>query len=363
MFKLAGRILDAYDDPAFVGNPQAAQIGLPDSAAIEKLPDRDFGIILKTASGTHRRYPLASPALVKVSEAYFNAHGHQLPADMQDAVRYHLKEAAARFNLTLKGEAAAPVSEYRGQIFVVTGEPLQIDEGLDKQAAFDQAQQHFIEQYGRMTPAERALAANHLDKVGEVTDPRIRDYIAKPVYGPNFASGIEQRAVVLRDDPIKLAQLQSLVASIRRMDPARGAVMLHQLDKTAGVSARVMDAFKTCWGGFEKVSASGARHDTTDRQFGVGTLSPETYQIETLARAHSDLIKQVFSDDIATAFLRNPIGYYSKASGQVKKTLKSLAESVGQKNPKSEVHTQAIPHVRGQIRTGDYTPWSQNPKC
>lgn len=360
MIKLAGKILDPYDDPAFVGNPRVAEIGLPDAKEVANLPDRDFGLIVKTASGTHRRYPLSTSVLTKLSAAYFNAYGNQLPSDAQDSVRALIKQAADRFGLTLEGAVAQPSEVTGGRTFVSVGPEVTMDEGLDKQAAHRLAQDEFIANYGRMTPAERAMAANHLHKVAEVSDPRIRDYVSKSTYGPLLADGIDQRVAILKEatDQTKLATLHALVSKIRHMDPARGAVMLHQFDKTAGIGNRAIDAFRTCWGGFEKQAAATNR-DTVNRQFGVGKLDPMAYKIETLARGHGEDVRKVFSEEIAAAFLRDPIGFYTSASGQVRQTLKSLAGAVGEKNPDSEIHKGYAEDAKRNIRAGEYTAWSK----
>lgn len=355
MLKLAGLILDPYDDPEFVSNPTVQELGLPSPDEVAGFKNRDFAVIIKTASGAHRRYPVKTAPLVKLSAAYFNEYGHALPENIRAGVRYHLKLAAARHGIELSGEVASPVSGYQPHEFVSVGEPVREDPGLSKEAAFKLAQDEFIARMGSMTPAERALAANDLSKVGEITDRRVQDYVPSSEYGPLFKEGMHQRKVLVQDNVMKKAAFEEIEKALHELDARRGAVILNNFDKLAGIMDRVPDAFRTCWGGFIKQAMPGY----TDRQFGVGKLDEKLYRVATLARAHGAEVRRVFSDDIAMAFLRNPVDFYYKASGQVKKTLDTLANAVGQKNPKSEIHTDQIQDAKDHIRSGEYAAWSK----
>lgn len=353
MIKLAGLILDPYDDPQFVDSPEVKDAGLPMPEDVAGFRDRDFAIIIKTAARRHRKYPVSTSVLTKLSAAYFNEFGSQLPKDMQESVRYHMKLAADRHGITLDGFASRPVEGPKPHEVVSFGEEVEVQPGLGKEAAFAFAQREFLNNVARMTPAERALAANDLSKVGEVDDSRVFDYVPKDEFGPLLGKGLDQRRTALSGNQEKLAALDDLSRRIEGLGARRGAVILDQFDKLAGIRDRVIDAYRTCWGGFVKVA------DANGRQFGVGGLSEETYRIETLARAHGDAVRQVFSDDIARAFLRDPIAYYQSADGQVKRTLKALASNVGKRNPKSEIHREQVPSARETIRSGEYTPWSK----
>jgi len=346
MLKLAGLIIDSYDDPEFVNNPNLASSGVPSSDAIARLQDRDFAILIKTASGTHRKFPIASPALVKVSAAYFNTYGHQLPEDMRKAAQFRIQQAAESSQIKLAGSVAEAVYTPSQFTFTVTGEAMPQTESLSKQAAFDLAQQEWLANFGRMTPAERVVSANSLNKVAQVTDQRIMDYVPKSSYGPNFEIGMRQRDTLLKEDVVKHAQFMDLTARMVNMDSKRGAVLLDQLDKSAGLVGRVPDAFMTCWGGGIKLASC----DMT---------SIEQNQVANLAVNYPGVVKQVFSPDVANRFLRGPIQYYNYvASPAVKKAIDSLIAKLPKKEDE-EVETEDMKELKEKLEENKYIPWSK----
>lgn len=363
MFKLAGTILDSYDDPAFIDHEitKTAQSSgkLPSFESLAEMTDDSFAVIIKTASGSHRKYPIASPALVKLSAEYFNHYGHQMPEEMRKAAHFRIRAAAKRHGVKLAGVVSKAVLDPGVYSFSLSSDHQVVSMGtelMDKKAAFERAQQEFLVSFGRMAPAERAIMAGRLEKIGTITDTRITDYIPKSEYGPKFDEGMRQRVSVLFGDQVKLAMLQELRKELVDMDARRGAVILDEFDKRAGLTGRTIDAYRTCWGGFRK--AAGVSGGPT--QFGVGPLEEVEYRIETLARAHADTLKFVLDDHIVDAFVRDPIAYYRKSTGQVKRILKDLANQVGEENPEPEVKPSNLSYARGQIRTGTYTPWTKS---
>lgn len=349
MIKLAGLIIDSYDDPEFVNNPNLSSSGVPSSDAIARLQDRDFAILIKTASGTHRKFPLASPSLVKVSAAYFNTYGHQLPTEMRKAAQFRIQEAAESANVKLAGAVAEPVnsSEFANKFsFTVTGEAMPQSEPITKQAAFDLAQQEWLANFGRMTPAERVVAAYNLSKVASITDQRIMDYVPKDGYGPNFENGMKQREAILKDDIIKHAQFCDLKTRILDMDSKRGAVLLDQMDKSAGIVGRVPDAFVTCWSGAVKLASC----DMT---------SVEQNQVANLAVNYPGVVKQVLAPEVANRFLRGPIQYYNYvASPSVKKAIDALIKKLPKKED-DEVETEDMKEIKEKLEENKYVPWSK----
>lgn len=346
MLKLAGRVIDSYDDPKFVNWPGLGASEFPGAEVVRDMKDRDFAVIVKTAAGTSRKYPIATPALTKISAAYFNEYGYQLPEEVREATAFYIKEASINHGIDVDVEVniagVVPHSFTLGE-----GSNSDISVDLDKVAASKRAEDEFLAYYGRMTPLERALAANDLNKVADITDSRVYDYVIKEAVGPNIKSGVKQRMALLEGDVVKTASLKQLLVRMRDVDAGRAAVMLHQFDKVAGFGERVPDAFVTCWGGFVKMAG---RTDT----------DVMSYKIMTLARAHGEQVSRVFSSDVADAFLGDPIIYYEqRAKGQVKTMLTHLANQVGKQDPKSEIRKDAVPDAVSDIRSGDHTPWSK----
>lgn len=338
MIKLAGQIIDSYDDPKFVSD-SSAQARFPSPAEISALKDRDFAVIIKTAARTHRKYPISTPDLVKVSSAYYNEYSHILDKDMRDAARTRIQQAAQEFNIKLAGAVAEP-ADATTFVFNPVSQPKEDVVGITKQAAFDIAVDRFLGQYSRMTPLERALAADELNKLGELNDTRVLDYVPKSEYGPHFANGIRQRMHLVQEDNVKLAQLKNLTKDIVHRDARAGAILLDRFDKTAEIEGRVQDAYLTCWSGFVKKAA---------RDF----LSEEERHIETLAKVHADAVKNVFDEMTAHAFLRDPVGFYRAATGPVKTALTSLVKSVNKPNVSATVDTKAVNMVKQEMGHGN----------
>lgn len=347
MIKLAGKVIDSYDDPKFVGLASLGSDALPDSAAIGQLPDRDFAVIIKTAAGTNRKYPTSTPELTKISSAYFNEYGHQLPDDARGTAARFLKKASEvhgiPITITYKSSGATTNCLTYGEDFDVD-----IDIQLGKEASDRRAEGEFLAYYGRMTPVERALAANDMHKVADIQDSRVFDYVIKPSFGPNMRDGVRDRMTLLQGDTIKVASLKQVLVRMNDSDVGRAAVLLHQFDKLAGYEGRVKDAFLTCWGGVVKIADKRSDDEIME------------YKIDTLARAHGQEVRRVFSDDIADAFTRDPVGYYkNRAEGQVKTMLKYLANQVAKKSANSEIRKDQVKGAKEAIRSGEYTPWSK----
>lgn len=320
MLKLAGLIIDAYDDPDFVSHPRASELFLTPEQ-VGDLKDRDFAIIIKTASGSHRKYPLATANLVKLASAYFNDYGYQLPVSMRNAARSEIQSAAERFHVKLAGESAKTTDDSGVRTFDATGETIrETSDTISKEAAVRIVEQEIINNFSRMSPTELVLAVSDLAKVAEISDHRLKPYEPRDTFGSNLLSGLTQRESLLQEDTIKLAEFEALLSRFPKIGAKSAAVMLDQFDKRANLVGRVPDAYMTCWGGFHK----SAEHST------VGHICPERYKIETLAKSYSEVITSVFSEEVATAFLRNPVSYYENtASAPVKKVLKRLAKMVG----------------------------------
>lgn len=339
MIKLAGLIIDSYDDPKFVSDPMAKE-RLPSPEAISALKDRDFAVIIKTAARTHRKYPICSADLVKVSSAYYNEYSHYLDEDMREAARTKIQEAAVEYGVKLAGAVSAPASASTFVFTAIAPQQYEDFKGVTKQAAFDIAVDRFVSMHSRMTPFERAMAASALNKLGSISDQRVFDYVPKATYGPKFVPGIKERLSLIRDNHIKVAQLGNLVEDLIKRDAQSGAVLLDKFDKLAELENRVPDAFITCWGGFIQKEARDV-------------LSEEERAIETLAVVHGDIVKRVLNESTASSFIRDPVGFYRKSSGPAKTTLNTLVRMVKQSVKQAPaVNRQAMPEAKKDLRDG-----------
>jgi len=353
MFKFAGKVIDVYDDPSLAAKRLCRKIGLPSSEVIDQLPDDSFALAIKTAGGVQRRFPLTTAALVKAAALYFEAGQAELPRAARVAAAWRIKQAAERFKLPLTDAVVETTAALTPDAVRASGrfdaaelidDARTVPDGyvrrLDKTAAFAAAQDEFLANYGRMTPAERALAAHELTKVGEVEDPRIYDYVPKARYGPQLGDGVRQRLALVRENSIKTAQLRELVRSFQDMPPKQAAVLLYQFDKAAGLDDRVLDAFLTCWGGFTKIAAA------TD------PLSERQQRLVALARDQESALRSVLQPAAVVAFRRDPLGFYSRANKPLKKVLDALATQIGKAAPgpaQTLRHRDSLRHARHEI--------------
>jgi len=120
MIKLAARTFDIYDDlpdlkyaRAVATKCASVQVASPEE--VEALPDREFALVLKTASGAVlRRYPIHTADAVKLSRAYFNVCGAGLPEEIEAAISIKLAAADQHFGVAdhaLPAETVAGIQE------------------------------------------------------------------------------------------------------------------------------------------------------------------------------------------------------------------------------------------------------------
>ena len=85
MIKFASLLLDFHDDAQFkIAHALPADfhsLSINDAEALDALPDHAFALVVKTASGLRRRFPLHDADHLKLSEAYFAETKHMLPAE------------------------------------------------------------------------------------------------------------------------------------------------------------------------------------------------------------------------------------------------------------------------------------------
>lgn len=331
MFKLAGRILDPYDDPNFGSDAEVKAAGFMPAAEVAKLPDSEFALIIKTASGKHRFYPIATPHMAKLSAAYFARYGHQLPAEDREKVVSVLRREVGDEFIEPRSPDVAP------------GQPV---EDVAKLASV--ALNAYLGVFDRMTPGERACAAAEMAEL-DIDDPRVTDYLPSVEFGALFKQGMLERRAALADSPEGRAALDQVAVKLAAVGAVRGAFILDEFDQMMKIGKRVTDAYRTTWGGKVKRAKSKAclEHD---------------YKVETLAKLHADEIRSVFAEPIAEAFIRDPKGFYAKATGQVKAILKKLVDSVGVKRPVAEVSQGQVSHARDSVRSGsgEFHPWSHS---
>jgi len=299
MFKLAGRIIDQYSDPQFGPDALLSEVGVPTAEEVAALPDSAFALVVKTASGKHRFFPMHTVKTAKVSAAYFNEYGYQLPTEWREKTAEALK--TAKQVVTLPDETP--------------GVPVVSQEQFTKIA-----HEAYLQLFDRMTPGERVKAAVELTDLN-ITDERVTDYQPAVTYGGLFKQGMIERKAILADSVEKSNVLAHLQIKLAKLDALHGALLLDEFDQYAKVAGRTMDAFKTCWG---KQTTPAHKPDR---------LLEEQVLINSL----KDKSEYIFDDltyEAAKILIKDPWAYYQQASPAVRKYMLEIARKEINQSPK-----------------------------
>jgi len=268
MFKLAGMVIDAYDDPSFVNSIDAQQLfgkELPHPHEIDSLPDRAFAVKIADGSVNQRRYPIHTRAAAFFSAAYLESNAESLPEDV-------VKTAASRINAAFEhyglrpssglqklAEAASDADPTVIQVVVEQAPEQQCVGSLEKVA--EVLQDQFVRNYSKMTPRDRCEFADGLLKqagTAAITDDRVWDYVPKPILGPWFEGELRDRSTLTEgtefsDIYTKLANHQPVLD-----DPQDGiklAQEIETLDRAAGLRPKygpeMRDPYLACFGGMD----------------------------------------------------------------------------------------------------------------
>lgn len=366
MIKIAARTLDIYDDDACSiarGLPEEYHsLKIAEREEVEALPDRCFGLVMKTANGVRRRFPLHTEDSLKLSEAYFLQVRDSLPPEAASVCEDKIAEVKAWF-------ASDPVDReklshaYNGVAYVdltslqpakrasyadfswgltINGRnhfPLH-DETLVKTAV-----SRFPFTREGLAPEQAFLYARSIQKRAEALGVDIPDTSAVNLYtspGLNLSSlavAIDQRkeaSAAAGVDTEVLDQLAFLAgcyqeqgslereashlsrqikqASIQKLDTERIVGILQTFDKLAGFGRQqylrgMFDPFAACF----KLAAypsTGTLVDGVD----LAVVDPQ----ELASR---------FDDDFVKEFLENPVAVYKSLPDPVKSVIRGLAES------------------------------------
>lgn len=100
MIKIAARVFDIYDDANLVvARELGSSLGglkVAERDEVEGLPDRHFGLVMKTAGNVvRRRFPLHDLDSAKLSEAYFQRIRAQLPTKVAELTQAKILAALA----------------------------------------------------------------------------------------------------------------------------------------------------------------------------------------------------------------------------------------------------------------------------
>lgn len=355
MFKIAGRVLDFYDDPEFIGSTRAQRLlgrHLVPIEAIHKLADENFAAVIVTPTGRVRRWPVFNKIATMLSGAYFCRVRDELPEELRKTAAYHLQKAHAKFGAAVPSGLDEPVASRPDRIVDVSPPS---DESrlppLDWMAKA--AQQDFLENLGRYAPQERfvranqifglfAKAASSLDASADdfkeravdlVLDPRVWDYVEKEHAGPYFPEEVKTRHHMLKHGSNQ-ALADTFVGILKNAKGAglrKFAEALYRFDKMAELDSRydrgLRDPFLAVFGGL------------TMQKLGAPAEELLKWKLQTLCREGRELGK-IFEPVFLSKFQNDPEKTYREAGPVEKRILTSLM---------SKIPSPAVSHLNPEM--------------
>jgi hypothetical protein len=288
MFKVAGRVLDFYDDPQFIAHNATRDLDLIPLEKVGSLTDRDFAVKIATAHGDVRRWPVYNKTATALSGRYFCEVADGLPEDLRNAAGYFLKRAHLRHDLPLPHGLAEAFPRPESGYVHLKQEPEVTP--LDSEFLAKSAQEDFLFAMSRMSPRERFERANKLFKIAAVTgidlDDRIWDYVEKEKHGPFLRDELRNRHTLVKEGTNQhLADsFLEIMANVINAGPEAITTTLETFDKMAGLDAQyddgLKDPFLAVYGGLS-MEKLGAR-DEDIRAWKLKTLATKGRELEKI---------------------------------------------------------------------------------
>ena len=371
MIKVATLTLDVYDDSqgeiARTLSPECHQLGVAPAEEVENLPDREFGLVAKTAGDhTIRKFPLHTEDSRKLSQAYFAKTSSALPPEVAAVVEAKLSDPenvkVAHVDLTKVGGVLPSFPErFYG---LALGDKNHFP--LHDESLVGRAIERFPITTESMAPEHKFAYARNITKrasqlgVEVPTRSPINCYAGDKINLQSLAQAIQQRkmAVHARADvsTTLLDQLHQAagchpeqgeaetaesfdlrcrkVASRRSIPESQVIVTLQNFDKVAGLGNReyargLLDPFAACF----KVAMNVQAPSEVDG-IDLGRISPESLQ-------------QYFDEGFIAQFMENPVQIYQTLPPPVKEILRSIASGRGPGSQAPQGGPEAAPTHSG----------------
>lgn len=364
--KVASLVLDLYDDEkgtvarAFPSELHDCKVASLDD--VRDLPNRDFALVMKTASGLVRKFPVHNLDNLKISQAYFDQAKAHLPVE---AVQAAEAKFASRGRLLVLAEGELDAEDFlefnkvayvditstlpatkkafadKAWGLVVDGKnyfPLH-DAELVKTAV-----ERFPFTAANLQPVQKFAYARSISKRASALDVVVPDGSSINLYTGNDVNrtalriALDQRKEAARQVDISTEVLDQLaeaaglhqevgsieslasvnfraakLAAQRPLDVDRIITILSTFDKTAGIGAveyrkGLLDPFAAC---FKAAGYSGSMMiDGVD-----------------LSRIDPAKLAEHFDDEFLREFAENPIGVYQILPPQVKQAVRDMASA------------------------------------
>lgn len=329
MFKLAGRVLDFYDDPDFVNNLTAQglfgnKLHAPEN--VYGLPDRAFTIKIATRHGSVRKWPVFNKLAARLSGLYFNDVAEDLPRNIRDTAGFFLKKAHTAFGLPTP-EALRPMFPQPNgwEVQLEEEEDHHVMASPDLSILVKQAQEDFLGDLGRMTPEKKFEQANvifELCKRAQVDlDSRIWDFVEKERRGPYLGEELETRKTMIKaaSGSVMAEAFLATLASFTDQGLKKIAEIITDFDRQSGLDKewgrRLRDPYEAVYGGLGMKKQASKNEDIL------------RWKLETLCMKPKEL-ERIFEPLFVNKFINDPIGSYKNASPLTKKIILSLVKKL-----------------------------------
>ncbi len=320
LFKFAGAVVDMYDDPEFLENPDAQEIlgkELVQPEQVKDQPDRYFAVLVKTAAGKHRKFPIYNKAAAAISGGYFNKIASGLPEPIRETAGFFLKQAHLLFGLRLPEALQQPFpAPETGRNVEWNPEPE--PEPASVESIVKVAEYAFMDSHRSMHVLEKVEKAIEIAKVAESTgqpigEQEVWDYVPKAEWGPHMREALTQRELHVARDPMMKEAFITTLGHIKGSGALRAPFLLYEFDKMAGFQNRygavgLIDPFFAFWGGFSLQKEAAVEKDILE------------YKLGTIAR-NAEMLKSSFPEKFVSKFCRDPKGCYEETTPAQKKLL------------------------------------------
>lgn len=335
MFRVAGRVLDFYDDPDFIAHISARNLDLVTLEKVGSLTDKDFAVKIDTGNGDVRRWPVYNKTATALSGRYFCKVAESLPENLRNAAGYFLKRAHLRHDLNLPfGLAGAFPRPVSGLVAIEESDEI---EPIDSRFLAKSAQEDFLSLMGSMAPQERFDRANKLFKIATVTgvglDGRIWDYVEKERHGPYLRQELRDRHTLVKEGTTAHLADAFLGVMQEAIKGGPGAVTtsLETFDKLAGLCDRydngLRDPYLAVYGGLSMEKLGSKEEDI------------RKWKLETLATKGTELSK-IFDDVFVSKFVNDPEKTLAEAGTVEKRILNHMM---------SRIPNTGIGHVKREL--------------
>ena len=330
MFKLAGRVLDFYDDPEFVTNLTAQSLfgdKLHAPEEIHSLPDRAFTVKIATRHGAVRKWPVFNKLAVRLSGAYFDNVAHELPENLKNTAGFFLKRAHTDHCLDLPESLLPnfPTPNSWEVDLEEQKEDLSIMESPDMSTMAKQAQEDFLGELSRLNPEERFEQANAIFELCKRAqcdlDSRVWNYVEKERYGPYLKEELDARKTMIKEasGEVMAEAFVSTVASFTDQGLRKMAEVITGFDRQSGLDAewdkRLRDPYEAIYGGLLMKKQASKESDVL------------RWKLDHLCTKPKEL-ERIFEPIFVNKFINDPIGVYKKSSPLTKKIILSLVRKI-----------------------------------